>query len=115
MDGAWFLAPAAFLGVASGTVTAAGSHSAWTMQLAVIATLIGVGGYFLTVILSAHRLWRHGLAGAPLAPWWISAGCGGLAAAALGTVATSLPPGLLHEWFDALTTATWAIGTFLLI
>lgn len=49
-----------------------------------------------------------------MAPWWIAAGCGGLAAAATGEVATALSGGPIHEVLTGLVVTTWAVGTVLL-
>lgn len=114
VDGAWFLAPAALLGDAAATAMASGSRPEW-VWLAVVTCLAGVAGYLLVVIASGFRLYRRGFAGSPLAPWWISAGCGGLAAAALGKVAGVVPNNALHQSLEGLVVATWAIGTILLI
>lgn len=113
VDGTWFLAPAALLGDAAATAMAAGADSGWT-RLAVATCLAGVAGYAMVIAASALRLFRHGWKGSPLAPWWIAAGCGGLAAATLGEVTDVAANPLLRPWLIGLLAASWAVGTVLL-
>lgn len=113
VDGTWFLAPAALLGNAAATALVAGGRPGLT-ALAVAACLAGVAGYVVVVAAAGLRLSRHGLAGSPLAPWWIAAGCGGLAAATLGTVANGVAEPHLHRVLIGLLAACWAIGSILL-
>ncbi|HEX7389007.1 MAG TPA: hypothetical protein VF286_02770 [Acidiphilium sp.] len=115
VDGTWFLAPAALLGDALATAAMAGARSGGAICLAVVACLAGVAGYALVIAASGYRLRRRGLTGSPLAPWWISAGCGGLAAAACGEVADRILATPLHRILTDLVVTTWVAGTVLLI
>lgn len=115
VDGSWFLAPAALLGDATATAVAAGPSPAGWLWLAVAACLAGVAGYVLVIVASGIRLYRHGMSGSPLSPWWISAGCGGLAAASLGTVARLHPGSSLRLLLESLVIFSWMAGTILLI
>ena len=86
VDGTWFLAPAALLADAIGVAAMAGplsGHSPALRWLALAAAGAGAIGYLLVVALGAARVLVHGVGGTPLAAWWIAAGCGGLASAAL--------------------------------
>ena len=113
-DSTWFLAPAAFLGAATATADLANGAAEWLLPLALAACLVGVAGYALVLAATALRLYHNGLAGAPLAPWWIAAGCGGLAAATLGTLAP-LVTGMLRRLLEALLVLSWAAGTLALV
>lgn len=115
VDGSWFLAPAALLGNAAATAVGAEANSKWEVWLAMGACLAGVAGYALVIAASGRRTCKHGLRGSPRAPWWISAGCGGLAAAALGRVADKVAVGSLHRVLDMLIAASWGTGTVLLV
>lgn len=115
VDGTWFLAPAALLGFAGAVATAMGAHSDSGIRLLVAACLVGVIGYAWVLAESARRLVRHGLQGSPLAPWWISAGCGGLAAATLAKMAGAVSNRMLDGVLSALMAATWLVATVLLI
>ncbi|MBM7128979.1 hypothetical protein [Dyella mobilis] len=90
MDGTWFLVPATLLGAAIATEDVAklmpGHVTATLDVLALASAALGWLGYCAVIIVASARLWRFGLKGAPLAPWWIAMGCAGLAAAALGRV-----------------------------
>jgi hypothetical protein len=126
-DGTWFLAPAALLASAiglAGLITRSPALAApWLSWLALAAAGLGALGYAAVVAVAAWRVAAAGLAGAPLVPWWISAGCGGLAAAALGQAAAlgPLAAGPLAAGtagFRALGFAAmgcWAAGSALLI
>jgi tellurite resistance protein TehA-like permease len=90
LDGTWFLVPAVLLGTGIAT-EAMIPHCAprWAGVLAAAAlsgVLLGWAVYCMLAVTALARLYRHGLDGAPLAPWWIAMGCAGLAAAALGRV-----------------------------
>jgi hypothetical protein len=86
LDGSWFLAPAVLLGgsVAAGACVpdAAAAGQALLRGLAVTAAVSGLAGYWAVMAVAAARVSRHGLGGTRPVLWWISAGCGGLAAAA---------------------------------
>ncbi len=87
VGGAWFLAPAALLADATGTAAVAskvageGPALGW---LAVVVAGMGAVSYLMVLGLAIARFAAHGLSGAPLSPWWVAAGCGGLSAAVLG-------------------------------
>lgn len=115
VDGTWFLAPAALLGVAGATATAMPGGSCVHMLLPIAMCLCGVLGYAWIIMESARRLSRHGLRGTPLAPWWIAAGCGGLAAAMLGQVMTTASCDSWSGLLAALMLTTWSAGTILLV
>lgn len=116
VSGVWFLAPAALLADAAATaallprlpdaLTPAAHWAAWT------GCGLGVACYPLLVLAAALRVRRTGL-GSPRAPWWISAGCGGLAAATLGRM-TAVSPVHTHAWGRAAL-AVWCVGTLLLL
>jgi hypothetical protein len=115
VSGAWFLVPAAVLG---GSVTTldvvSSSRSEWD-GFCLGGTLVGWLLYFLVVALVGQRARRYGLGGVAQAPWWIAAGCGGLAALALGrarswdALNTALRAGLgsLTAWTDLFALALW--------
>lgn len=115
VDGTWFLAPAALLGVAGASAAAMGAPIGPEIILPIIACLVGVTGYAWVIATAGRQLCRRGLRGAPLAPWWISAGCGGLAAAMLARLTGLVPSGLLQSLLSGLMIATWIAGTLLLI
>lgn len=119
VNGAWFLAPAALLGDAIGTVLllphlplATRTPLAW---LALAACGLGVAGYLVVIGLSAIRVARDGLAGAPRVTWWISAGCGGLAAAAVGEVQRSTSLGAQARPYAGAALVLWLIASALLV
>lgn len=97
LDGAWFLVPAALLGVGIATqalADAPGDPARSALGFAALAaSLLGWAGYWLGVTVTLVRVRRYGLGGVPQAPWWIAMGCAGLAAAALGRTAQDLQPG----------------------
>lgn len=90
LDGAWFLVPAAFLGVAVATDAMAGHINGADASIlagaALGGALVGWIGYWIVVFAALVRVRRFGLGGVAQAPWWIAMGCAGLAAAALGCV-----------------------------
>lgn len=124
IEGAWFLAPAAFLADAIVTVGAARALPApdraalgW---LALVGCGIGVVTYVVVLALAALRVQRSGLGASHRAPWWISAGCAGLAAAAVGEVARAVPsmvqlPAAAPAGFAPVTVALWALASVLMI
>ncbi|HEX6451569.1 MAG TPA: hypothetical protein VF060_19155, partial [Trebonia sp.] len=89
LDGGWFLAPAVLLGAAIAAVASvphvAGAEQAVLRGLAVVAAVGGLAGYWAFLAWAIGRVSRHGL-GKGRVLWWISAGCGGLAAAAAAKV-----------------------------
>jgi hypothetical protein len=119
VDGAWFLAPAALLGDAGATASLLrdlrpavppGVH--W---LALIGCGVGVLGYGLVLGFAAGRLARVGLQGSTLSPWWISAGCGGLAAASIGQLATGTPAAGTTAAYCLAALLAWGLGSAALI
>lgn len=119
VDGTWFLAPAAFLADAIGTRAVTPAFPGWVHAglgwLALVGCGVGFVGYFAVVALAAWRVVRAGVRAQRQAPWWISAGCGGLAAAALGEVQrASLLPGATGG-YELAALAVWAAGSVLLV
>ncbi|MGH9055924.1 MAG: hypothetical protein ACRDYY_08710 [Acidimicrobiales bacterium] len=122
VDGAWFLAPAALLADAVGTAVVV-HRLPVPMRLSVewlalVGCGVGIVGYGLVLALAALRVRRAGIGRAPRAPWWVSAGCGGLAAASLGQVSAVSPAGLGSAAGRGFTTAAvvaWAVGSALLV
>ena len=88
VDGGWFLAPAALLGAG----IAAGAYAGQALGLlgeilrwaALLAAGIGLLGYWAVAVIVALAIPRRGLGQGKRVLWWIAAGCGGLAAAAVG-------------------------------
>ena len=121
VDGTWFLAPAALLADGIGATAVAArfpGHLALFGWIALAAVSVGVIGYLLVAALAAARLASRGIAGTPLAAWWIAAGCGGLAAAALGRTGSVFhagpEPGLEHS-FGIAALLLWALGSAALV
>lgn len=115
VDGSWFLAPAALLADALVVVAVGLRWSSTVLQpLAVVETALGVVAYLVVVTLAGKRILRHGLGPVPRSPWWIAAGCGGLAAAATGAVST-LSIGTGHQLARTATYVTWIIGTLIAV
>lgn len=119
-DGSWFLAPAAALAIAialAALVPRLPLAERGGMRLAALVwCAIGIAGYGATLALVAVRVYLAGIGAVERAPWWISAGCGGLAAAAAGRVAGTLNPSqrLIHSALAWAALITWAIGSALL-
>lgn len=119
VDGSWFLAPAALLadaicttGLAPGLPHPVQHAMVW---LAVAGCGLGFLGYWMTVALAAVHLTRVGTVAGNRVSWWISAGCGGLAAAALGHLQlTAAAPDPGH-WLTWAALAVWITGSLLLI
>lgn len=115
VDGSWFLAPAALLADALAVVAMDLRWSTALLRpLAVVEATLGVLAYFVVVALAGERIRRHGLGPVPRSPWWIAAGCGGLAAAATGAVSTSAL-GIGHELARPSTYVTWIFGTLIAV
>lgn len=119
VDGSWFLVPAALLGTGIATGKAAAQlalpPALMLASLAFTAALLGGTGYWLVAAAAGLRLLRFGLRGAPRAPWWISMGCAGLAAAALARLlANPVLSGLAHTFLSAAVAiaAVTAIALF---
>ncbi len=117
VDGSWFLAPAAALGDALGlcSLTATGPLSPAARWAAQLATVIGILSYLVVLALAAARITRHGLRGSAKAPWWISAGCGGLAAATAGRVAGAGPVHLPVDVVEDIVVALWIVACLAMI
>ncbi len=107
LDGTWFLVPAVLLGAALATdhlaVQVEGPWVDALRGLAAGSAVLGGFGYWVIAVFAGLRIRRHGLGTGPLAPWWIAMGCAGLAAAALGQVLRSRPPGLPAQWLADAT------------
>ena len=121
VSGTWFLAPAALLADAAGAAAVAGKvagHGPGLGWLVVAVAGMGAVGYLMVLGLAAARFAAHRLGGAPLAPWWVAAGCGGLSAATLGRVSAIDPAGTtagtLHG-FGWAALAFWAAGSVVLV
>ena len=69
----------------TGLASGAGAEQAVLRGLAVVAAVGGLAGYWAFLAWAIGRVSRHGL-GKGRVLWWISAGCGGLAAAATAKV-----------------------------
>lgn len=123
LDGTWFLAPAALLADAIGTVAVTARLPAPARPalgwLALAGCGLGVAGYGLALALAAVRVRQAGVRDAARAPWWISAGCGGLAAASVGQLAGVTPAGpgsaAAARAFAAAALVSWAAGTAVLV
>ncbi len=120
VEGAWFLATAALLALAVATAAISSQHvgTGGLWWVALVACGLGLVGYGAVLVLAVLRALRTGLAGTARAAWWISAGCGGLAAAALGRVSQTAPAGIRLDWlpgFRWAATASWSIAALLLL
>lgn len=122
VNGAWFLVPASLLADAVGTATIAQRPTTWGRVglgwLALVGCGIGVATYLVVVGLAAWRVGRLGTRGTERAPWWVSAGCGGLAAASVGQVARAVQPevtGVHTHWFAAVAMVVWVVGSALMV
>jgi hypothetical protein len=119
--GSWFLAPAVLLGGSIAAVAAvphvSGAWQSVLRGLAVVAVIGGLVGYLAVLAGAIVRVSRYGL-GKGRVLWWISAGCGGLAAAAVAKV-LGVPGGHWAAAFaDGLQTAmavTLIIAAILLV
>jgi len=119
IDGRWFLVPAVFLADAIGTVAVATRFPVSVPALRAVAMAwggLGVIAYVAVLVLVAVRVTVAWLDGALPAAWWIAAGCGGLAAAAVGHVAVLFARSSVvvsvASW-SALV--LWGVGTALLV
>ncbi len=115
--GSWFLAPAAALGDALAVYAVApsgraGSIAGWA---GLLAGACGIVAYLVVVALATARILRYGLRGAAKAPWWISAGCGGLAAATAGRVADAGPIRIPGDGVQAVVVGLWLLACLALI
>jgi hypothetical protein len=90
LDGSWFLAPGVLLGGSIAAVAAvphvSAAGQAVLRGLAVAAVIGGIAGYLGCLAGAIVRVSRYGLGSRGRVLWWISAGCGGLAAAAAAKV-----------------------------
>ncbi len=122
VDGGWFLAPAAILG----TGIAAGAYAGQVAGLmaevlrwaALLAAGTGLAGYWVLAVSAAPTVARRGLGHGNRVLWWIAAGCGGLATAA---VTRALPVGGGPWTADIVATghvaavATWSVAAVLAV
>lgn len=121
VDGTWFLGPAAALAIAISLValqTRLPMVAPEGIRVAALAwCAAGAFGYGAVLLLAAARVRQAGLGRANRAPWWISAGCGGLTAAAAGRVAAGLGPlqALARPDLAWVALVTWAVGSVLLV
>lgn len=120
LDGAWFLAPAAALAIAIALVALLPrlplAASAGMRIAALVCCGVGVAGYGLTLVLAVMRVSVAGLGALERAPWWVSAGCGGLAAAAVGRVVLAFGPAhdQIVRGLAWIALGTWGVGSALL-
>lgn len=124
VDGTWFLAPAALLADAIGTVTVSlrlpGPTRTDLGWLALVGCDLGVAAYTIVLGLATVRVCRKSLGGPHRAPWWISAGCAGLAAAAVGQVSRVAPVNIpsavaAAPGFAATAVTLWIAASVLLV
>lgn len=105
LDGSWFLAPAVLLAGAIAAVACVphtvAAGQALLRGLTVIAAASGLAAYWAVMVAAVVRVSRYGLGGTRPVLWWISAGCGGLAAAAAVQV-LGVPGG---HWVAAFASA----------
>ncbi len=108
VDGGWFLAPAALLGAGIAAAAYAGQTVGVLADLlrwvALVAAAVGVAGYWAVAAGAALAVARRGLGQGRRVLWWIAAGCGGLAAAAVGRVLAAVVAG-----------ATWSVAAVLAV
>lgn len=121
-DGGWFLLPAAMLGAGS-AAGAVASHTVGSLQgglrLASMAGAgLGVTVYWVVVAAAALDVRRRGIGQDHKVLWWISTGCGGLAAAAVGRALAAGGqswPGLVVTTGQLAAGITWAAASLLAI
>jgi hypothetical protein len=115
VNGAWYIAPAALLADAAGAgALRALSGPEWAEALDATARACawaGTAGYAALLMVSAVRMRRHGLDGAPRVAWWIVVGCGGLAADVLGGLAR----GSSEATPSIAAVVCWAVATVALV
>lgn len=122
VDGGWFLAPAALLGASTAAVAYAGQTVGVPADLlrwvALVAAAVGVAGYWSVAAGAALAVARQGLGQDRRVLWWIAAGCGGLAAAAVGRVLAdgrALWPSDVAAAGHVVAGATWSIAALLAV
>ncbi|MDA8284558.1 MAG: hypothetical protein M0Z42_14965 [Actinomycetota bacterium] len=122
VDGGWFLAPAAVLGAGIAAAAYAGQAVGLLAGLlrwvALVAAAVGVAGYWAVVAGGALAVARRGLGHERRGLWWIAAGCGGLAAAAVGRVLAAgraLWPSYVPSAGHVVAGATWSVAAALAV
>ena len=122
VDGGWFLAPAALLGAGIAAAAYAGQTVGVLADLlrwvALVAAAVGVAGYWAVAAGAALAVARQGLGRGRRVLWWIAAGCGGLAAAAVGRVLAAVralvPSGVVAAG-HVVAGATWSVAAVLAV
>ena len=122
VDGSWFLAPAALLGAGIAAAAYAGQTVGVLADLlrwvALVAAAVGVAGYWAVAAGAALAVARRGLGQGRRVLWWIAAGCGGLAAAAVGRVLAAgraLVPSGVAAAGHVVAGATWSVAAVLAV
>ena len=121
VDGGWFLAPAALLGagIAAGAYAgqAVGLLAVVLQWAALLAAGIGLLGYWVVAVSAALAIPRRGLGHGKRVLWWIAAGCGGLAAAAIGRAlsAGGLWPADVVTLAHGAAIVTWSFAALLVV
>ena len=122
VDGGWFLAPAALLGAGIAAAAYAGQTVGVLADLlrwvALVAAAVGVAGYWAVAAGAALAVARRGLGQGRRVLWWIAAGCGGLAAAAVGRVLAAgraLVPSGVAAAGHVVAGATWSVAAVLAV
>ena len=122
VDGGWFLAPAALLGAGIAAAAYAGQTVGVLADLlrwvALVAAAVGVAGYWAVAAGATLAVARRGLGQGRRVLWWIAAGCGGLAAAAVGRVLAAgraLVPSGVAAAGHVVAGATWSVAAVLAV
>ena len=122
VDGGWFLAPAALLGAGIAAAAYAGQTVGVLADLlrwvALVAAAVGVAGYWAVAVGATLAVARRGLGQGRRVLWWIAAGCGGLAAAAVGRVLAAgraLVPSGVAAAGHVVAGATWSVAAVLAV
>ena len=122
VDGGWFLAPAALLGAgiaaAAYTGQTVGVLADLLRWVALVAAAVGVAGYWAVAAGATLAVARRGLGQGRRVLWWIAAGCGGLAAAAVGRVLAAgraLFPSGVAAAGHVVAGATWSVAAVLAV
>ena len=122
VDGGWFLAPAALLGAGIAAAAYAGQTVGVLADLlrwvALVAAAVGVAGYWAVAAGATLAVARRGLGHERRVLWWIAAGCGGLAAAAVGRVLAAgraLFPSGVAAAGHVVAGATWSVAAVLAV
>lgn len=122
VEGSWFLVPACPLAIAAAFSATLSASQKSTFQPSwfisdVLFGLVAAGlvGYALTLVLSAIRLFSVGLGGSLHTPWWIAAGCGGLAAASVGRANLAISPGRDSPAMAWAALLAWSMASVLIL